>query len=79
MVPYFCLLLVIFGQWIMLFPHGQISFNKPINKSQKKVFIVLTCLELICFAGLRSTNIGADTAIYLKALNYYKSYRMIKY
>ena len=37
MVPYFCLLLVIFGQWIMLFPHGQISFNKPINKSQKKV------------------------------------------
>ena len=35
MVPYFCLLLVIFGQWIMLFPHGQISFNKPINKSQK--------------------------------------------
>ena len=73
MVPYFCLLLVIFGQWIMLFPHGQISFNKPINKSQKKVFIVLTCLELIFFAGLRSTNIGADTAIYLKALNYYKS------
>lgn len=39
MVPYFCLLLVIFGQWIMLFPHGQISFNKPINKSQKKYLL----------------------------------------
>ena len=46
MVPYFCLLLVIFGQWIMLFPHGQISFNKPINKITKKVFIVLTMFRI---------------------------------
>lgn len=54
MVPYFCLLLVIFGQWIMLFPHGQISFNKPINKSQKSIY----CINMFRINILRRVKIN---------------------
>ena len=36
-----------------------------------KVFLILCCIELILMAGLRGYNIGADTEVYLKAIDYY--------
>lgn len=40
-------------------------------KFQRRHFLVLCCSELIILAGVRGYNIGADTPIYLRALNYY--------
>lgn len=36
-----------------------------------KGYLILCCIELIFLAGLRGYNIGADTEIYLKAIDYY--------
>lgn len=73
MQAYVYLIGIIFIQWILLFPDRKITFNKKIGIKQKKIFLVLTCIELIIFTGLRATNIGADTTVYLSALNYYKA------
>lgn len=43
-----------------------------IKKRWKKIFCVIVCAEMILFAGFRALNVGADTAIYLDALTYYK-------
>lgn len=40
--------------------------------SKKKLIILLSCLELIVLAGLRSVKIGADTQVYINALDYYR-------
>lgn len=73
MQPYLYLIGIILIQWILLFPNNKVTFNKKIGIKQKKIFLVLTCIELIIFTGLRATNIGADTTVYLSALNYYKA------
>ena len=36
-----------------------------------KVFLILCCIELILMAGIRGYNIGADTEVYLSAIDYY--------
>ena len=36
-----------------------------------KDFLILCCMELIFIAGLRGYNIGADTEVYLRAIDYY--------
>ncbi|MBE6570785.1 MAG: EpsG family protein [Ruminococcaceae bacterium] len=41
------------------------------NHFNKKAYLRLCCLELIILAGVRGYTIGADTAVYLDALDYY--------
>ena len=43
---------------------GQTYFNK-------KSYLILCCLELIVLAGIRGYTVGADTAVYLDAIDYY--------
>ena len=66
MTPYLSLIfLIIVESFVYYF-----SKNKVKNK---KNFMTIVCIELILFAGLRSTNIGVDTKNYLYALNYYRN------
>lgn len=39
----------------------------------KKVVCTLICIEVILFASLRGYSVGADTRVYLNALEYYRS------
>lgn len=41
------------------------------KKIKNKLFIVLSCFELIVFTGLRADNVGADTLAYVSALDIY--------
>lgn len=49
--------------------------NKDIvyTSSYKKVFLILSCAELIILAGVRGSRVGADTEVYLRALESYKN------
>lgn len=64
MSMYLAFLGVVIIQWILI--------NNTRNIKNKKRFLILVCVELIIFTGLREHNIGADTQIYLDALNYYE-------
>ena len=72
MNSYLFFLGIVIIQWILLFPKGKINLNGYINCKQKKFFVILVCIELIFFVGIRATDIGADTTVYINALNYYK-------
>ena len=61
-------------QWLLLCPNGVIKLGKENKARQKCVFMILVCIELICFAGVRAFDIGADTEMYIKALNYYSTF-----
>ena len=39
---------------------------------KNKAYLALCCVEMIFLAGLRGYTVGADTATYLFALNYYQ-------
>ncbi len=41
------------------------------KKDGTRFFLMLSCIELIIFTGLRGYTVGADTATYLDALSYY--------
>lgn len=60
--------LVLFGiQTLFFYRNGKLrkgNFND-------KGFLILCCIELILMAGLRGYNIGADTKVYLRAIDYY--------
>ena len=70
-------------QWILCLYFIDVRIKKMIIKdsqscesiksSGKKKYCFLICLEMILFAGFRATYIGADTSVYLDALDYYKS------
>lgn len=47
---------------------GRIVIKK---KDGTRFFLMLSCIELIIFAGLRGHTIGADTVLYLDALKHY--------
>lgn len=64
-------LIVIILEWFLLFPNANLVFGENITYNQKKLFLIIVCIEMIFFAGFRTTNIGADTPVYLDALEYY--------
>lgn len=70
---YIGFLIVIILEWFLLFPNANLVFGENITYSQKKLFLIIVCIEMIFFAGFRATNIGADTPVYLDALEYYGS------
>lgn len=65
MIPYLSLIFIIILEGLVY------NALKKTNKS-KKIFLFVVCIELILFAGFRTTNIGVDTPNYLYALHYYK-------
>lgn len=49
------------------------SVVPAVESSLSKKFFILVCVELIFLAGLRASTVGADTSVYLRALDYYRS------
>lgn len=72
MVVYLIFLGIVIMQWLLFFLNRKIDMNNPLTYKQRKNFVILVCIELICFAGMRAINIGADTGVYINALEYYK-------
>lgn len=51
-----------------------VNHKRYIYRSRyKKIFLILSCTELIILAGLRGHDIGADTTVYLSALVNYRN------
>lgn len=73
MSAYIIFIVFIIIEWILLFPNHKIIFGSNISYRQKKLFLTIVCIEMICFAGLRNTNLGADINTYLSGLEYYSS------
>lgn len=73
MVWYFVFMGLALLQWFILYPNGKVSMRVEVASRHNRNFIILLCIELIFFAGLRDTDIGADTSLYLRALDYYAS------
>ena len=71
MTAYIVFLLIIIIEWMLFFPKAKVTFGKTIAYKQKKKYLVLVCIEMICFAGFRAINLGADTTVYMDALRYY--------
>lgn len=68
MIAYFIYLFVISIQWVFIF-----VTQGSITNRCKKNFLILACIELVVLAGIRGYGVGADTEIYLSALDYYSS------
>lgn len=47
--------------------------NHKENK-KKKFFLILSCIELIVFTGIRNDTVGADTPVYVSALDLYSNF-----
>lgn len=77
MLVYWLYLFIIILQSVIInkyFKCEKISLNiANITISKNQLILALACFELIILTGLRSYNIGADTLVYLDALDYYKS------
>ena len=73
MSAYIVFLVIIIIEWMLLFPNARLTFGEGISHKQKKTFLIIVCFEMICFAGLRATSLGADTTTYLNALEHYSS------
>ena len=72
MTVYFIFFLIMSLIWLALFPYMEITYNS-VSKLQKQVFCFIVAILLILLAGVRKTNMGADTTVYLQALKYYQS------
>lgn len=72
MVIYLSFLGIIVMQWYLLFLNRKINLHNPITYKHKRNFIILVCIELICLAGIRGISVGADTTVYINALEYYR-------
>lgn len=73
MCSYFFFLALVTVQWGLICKTKGNLLGISNSSKKNKIFIVLTCIELITFASLRADSIGADTRVYLAALDYYKS------
>ena len=59
------------ANWVVMAMKSQIG--EPVGYARRKRFMILVCIELICFAGIRSLDLGADISNYLGSLRYYRS------
>ena len=62
--------LLLAGIQVLLF-YKKDNFGDRYFDSKK--YLTLCCLELIILAGIRGHSIGADTKVYLRAIDYYSS------
>lgn len=49
-----------------------VTFEEKVQ-IRHKYFLIIACVELIILVGIRGYSVGADTSVYLSALDYYKS------
>lgn len=68
---YFAFIGLVCIQCFLLYPQGRMTLKSKVATRRNRNFLILVCVELIFFAGLRNPTIGADTGVYLRALNYY--------
>lgn len=54
-----------------IYIYGLSCYSKA---TKKKLFTILSCLELIIFTGLRADNVGADTLVYVSAIDTYSCF-----
>lgn len=73
MTAYIVFLVIIVLEWLFMFPGARVTFGQEIEYRQRKRFLIIVCMEMICFAGFRATDLGADTGIYVQALKHYAS------
>ena len=73
----YLLLIVALGLIYLIYPRryrkDELSFSGARCRSDG-LYLAVCCAVLIVFAGLRGHTVGADTALYLDALNYYASF-----
>lgn len=74
MTAYIVFLIIIILEWLFMFPGAKVKVGQEIAYKQRKSFLIIVCIEMICFAGFRAIDIGADTVIYLDALRYYSNF-----
>lgn len=74
MKAYFIYLVLISFQWWFI-KHLSVNVNTVEEKIRKrrKYFLIIACAELIVLSGIRGYSVGADTSVYLSALEYYKA------
>lgn len=63
--PYLILIFVICFEALVI-------LHSDVFKDRKKTFLVVVAIEIIVFTGLRSSNIGSDTAAYVRFVDLYK-------
>lgn len=51
-------------------------FLKYKEQLKKKIFLILSCIELIILTGLRADTVGADTYVYVSALDFYSFFEL---
>lgn len=73
MIAYIILMVLILVEWIFFFSKYKGWFGVPLDYAHKKKFMILVCVELICFAGIRALDVGPDMDNYLGSLRHYRS------
>lgn len=71
---YFIYLAFITFEWFFI-SHAAVkgvTFEEKVQ-IRHKYFLIIACIELIILVGIRGYSVGADTSVYLSALDYYKS------
>ena len=73
MCSYLVFLVLVTIEWGLICKTNGKNIEVPNSTKEKKIFISLVCFELIIFVSMRADSIGADTTLYVSALDYYKS------
>lgn len=76
MAIYFCYLLLAGVQVPFFFYRKKDALREQYFDSKK--YLILCCAELILLAGFRGYTVGADTAKYLRAVDYYSRFSVSK-
>lgn len=66
------LVLISFQWWFIKHISLKGSTVEEKDKKKRKYFLIIACAELIILTGIRGYSVGADTSVYLSALEYYK-------
>lgn len=73
MGSYIGFLILILIEWMILFSKMKLKIGGLVEYNRRKKFIILVCIEMICFAGIRSFDLGADMGNYWGSLRYYSA------
>ena len=71
MVYYISYIIIIAIQGIYFY-----SLSNYKEDKKKKFFLILSCIELIVFTGIRNDTVGADTSVYVSALDLYSYFNL---
>ena len=57
MTAYIVFLIIIILEWLFMFPGAKVKVGQEIACKQRKSFLIIVCIEMICFAGFRAIDI----------------------